>query len=65
MTKGTRSMLDELLSDPMVQMVMERDRVRPEDLREMLERDRRRRLEKRAVPPAHMIAACRMDSLCC
>ncbi len=65
MTEGTKTMLDELLNDPMVQMVMERDRVRPEHLREMLERDRRRLAAKNVVPPAHMIAACRVNSLCC
>ena len=40
MTEGTMTVLDELLSDPMVQMVMARDSVRPEDLRRMLERHR-------------------------
>ncbi|WP_292476808.1 hypothetical protein [Mesorhizobium sp.] len=36
--------LDELLNDPMIQLVMERDRVRPAELRLLLEkaRDRRR-----------------------
>ena len=33
--------LDELLSDPMVLLVMERDRVRPEQVRLLLERARR------------------------
>ena len=37
-----KSPLDELLSDPMIQLVMARDRVRPEDVRMLLERDRKR-----------------------
>lgn len=50
--------LDELLSDPMVQLVMQRDRVNPDGIRKMLERARRR-AEKLIPPPAHVIAACR------
>ena len=46
MTEGTMTVLDELLDDPMVQMVMARDSVRPEDLRQMLERHRVRAAEK-------------------
>lgn len=66
MTEGKMmTALDELLSDPMVKMVMARDRVRPEDLREMLERDRKRGGDRRMVPPAHVIAACQSRSLCC
>ena len=41
--------LDELLSDPMVLLVMERDRVRPEQVRLLLERARRPAGD--AVPP--------------
>ncbi|TIP13773.1 hypothetical protein [Mesorhizobium sp.] len=56
--------LDELLSDPMVKLVMERDRVRPAELRMLLEEKVRRteddapvsRVNDRFVPPAHMIA---------
>jgi len=64
MTEGNMTVLDELLSDPMVQMVMERDSVRPEDLRLMLERDRRRAAEKGILPPAHVIASSQARSLC-
>ena len=64
MTEGTMTVLDELLDDPMVQMVMARDSVRPEDLRRMLERHRVRAAEKRLVPPAHVIASCQGRSLC-
>ena len=46
--------LDELLSDPMVLLVMERDRVRPEQVRLLLERARRSSAD--AVPPAHVVA---------
>jgi hypothetical protein len=62
MSEETTTVLDELLSDPMVQMVMARDQVRPEELRQMLEQDRNRAEEK--LPPAHVIAACRARSLC-
>ena len=59
MTEGTMTVLDELLDDPMVQMVMARDSVRPEELRQMLERHRVRVAEeKQLVPPAHVIASC-------
>lgn len=65
MTEGKMTILDELLSDPMVKMVMARDSVRAEDFREMLERDRKRVVKSGIVPPAHVIAACRARSLCC
>ncbi|MEW9807972.1 hypothetical protein [Mesorhizobium marinum] len=64
MTEATMTALDDLLGDPMVQMVMARDGVRPGDLRDMLERDRRRAIEKRLIPPAHVIAASKTCSLC-
>ncbi|RUZ51311.1 hypothetical protein EN956_25170, partial [Mesorhizobium sp. M7A.F.Ca.CA.004.05.2.1] len=50
------STLDELLSDPMVLLVMERDRVRPEQVRMLLERARRPSTDEPEVPPAHVIA---------
>jgi len=69
MTKGTTTVLDDLLSDPLVQLVMERDSVRPEEIRLMLERDRVRAADTGsdtgAVPPAHVIAACESRGLCC
>jgi alkylation response protein AidB-like acyl-CoA dehydrogenase len=65
MTKGTTTILDELLSDPLVQLVMARDSVRPENLRSMLERDRARAADAGVLPPAHVIAACGSRSLCC
>lgn len=64
------STLDELLSDPMVQLVMERDRVRPEQLRILLERVRGRvagepPAAEPLVPPAHMVArTCQKLWLC-
>lgn len=58
-----KSTLDELLSDPMIQLVMARDHVRPEDVRMMLERDRKR-AERRLVPQAHVIAACTAQRAC-
>ena len=69
MTKGTTTVLDDLLSDPLVQLVMARDSVRPEEIRLMLERDRVRAADTcpdtGAVPPAHVIAACESRRLCC
>lgn len=50
------STLDELLSDPMVLLVMERDRVRPEQVRILLERVRRPSVDEPVLPPAHMVA---------
>ncbi|MFA6153613.1 hypothetical protein [Mesorhizobium sp.] len=59
------STLDELLSDPMVLLVMERDRVRPEQVRMLLERVRRLPVDEPAVPPAHVIArTCQKLWLC-
>jgi hypothetical protein len=61
----TISTLDELLSDPMVLLVMERDRVHPEQVRLLLERARRPSVEESAVPPAHVIArTCQKLWLC-
>jgi len=53
--------LDELLNDPMIQLVMERDRVRPAELRLLLERARDRAAEEAhndrpIVPLAHVVA---------
>jgi hypothetical protein len=67
--KDTIDTLDELLSDPMIRLVMERDRVQPAALRTLLE-EKVRRAEDDApvspvndrpvndgfVPPAHMMA---------
>lgn len=64
MSESRKTTLDELLGDPMVQLVMARDQVRPEDLRRMLERDRRRHADKQMIPPAHIIAACQAGSFC-
>lgn len=55
------STLDELLSDPMVLLVMERDRVRPEHVRMLFERVRGRvvndaSVDRPVVPPAHIVA---------
>jgi hypothetical protein len=59
-----RSRLDELLSDPMVQMVMRRDRVSPKGVRWMLERARDR-AEDPSLPPAYMVACeCRELGAC-
>jgi hypothetical protein len=67
----TINTLDELLSDPMVKLVMERDRVQPAELRTLLE-EKVRRVDDDApvndrpvVPPAHVVArACQKLWLC-
>jgi hypothetical protein len=57
--------LDELLADPMIQMVMARDRVHPEQVRMLLERVRRPSVDEPVVPPAHVIArTCQKRRLC-
>jgi len=59
------STLDELLSDPMVLLVMERAHVRPEQVRMLLERARRPAVDEPVVPPAHVIArTCQKLWLC-
>jgi hypothetical protein len=59
------STLDELLSDPMVLLVMERDHVRPEQVRMLLERVRPPSVDEPVVPPAHVIArTCQKLRLC-
>jgi len=59
------STLDELLSDPMVLLVMERARVRPEQVRMLLERARPPAVDEPVVPPAHVIArTCQKLWLC-
>jgi hypothetical protein len=64
MTEGIQT-LDELLSDPMVRLVMARDGVRPEELRMSLERARDRTEQRLFVPPPHVIAReCQAFRLC-
>ena len=58
----TINTLDELLNDPMVQLVMARDRVRPAELRLLLEKARNRagddpRINQASLPPAHVVAS--------
>lgn len=58
MTTERIKTLDDLLSDPMVQLVMTRDRVRPEDVRLLFKRARDRAATSAFTPPAHVIDAC-------
>lgn len=56
--------LDELLSDPLIKLVMASDRVRPDEVRMLLERARDRG-EALRVPPAHVIArTCQQQGWC-
>jgi hypothetical protein len=55
--------LDELLADPLIQIVMASDGVQPEDIRMLLERALRP--EEPSLPQPHMIAqACWMQRIC-
>lgn len=58
-----RQTLDELLGEPMIQLLMERDRVRPEEVRMLLERARSR-TEEQLVPPPHAIAPNAIAKMC-
>jgi len=54
--------LEELLSDPMVRLVMERDRVQPAELRTLLEKKVLNRaagespVNRPLMPPVHVVA---------
>ena len=52
MSKGKQT-LDELLSDPMIRLVMARERVRPEEVWMLLSKAMR---PKKNIPAAHVIA---------
>lgn len=55
--------LDELLSDPMVKLVMASDGVRPQEIRILFEQARKRGSEP--IVPAHMIRPeCARGRLC-
>ena len=62
MTKVKTTFLDELLEDPMVQMVMARDSVRPEEFRRSLERQRTKATAIGLAPAAHF--TCNAASCC-
>lgn len=47
--------LDELLSDPMIQIVMASDNVKAEHVRFLLARAHRRSRDGDGIPPAHVI----------
>jgi len=64
MTKKEQT-LDDLLDDPMIQLVMARDGWRGEDVRTLLQRARRAD-ELQSVPQPHVIAeVCRHHGICC
>jgi hypothetical protein len=48
---GVINTLDELLDDPIIQLIMARDNVRPEEVRKLMERARHRR----SSLPLHVI----------
>ena len=55
--------LDELLDDPIVQLLMRSDGVRPQEVR-LLMRQARDRLPDLPVPPAHVVANACCGGLC-
>jgi hypothetical protein len=55
--------LDELLNDPLVRLVMERDNVRPDELRRSLERARG--ASKLSPPPRVMVRTCAGELCAC
>ena len=56
--------LDELLADPMVQMVIRSSRSRPEEVRSLM-LQAGERAPKSDLPPAHVIAATAKTGWCC
>lgn len=62
----TINTLEELLNDPMVRLVMERDRVKPAEFRMLFEQVRERSAaDEPVLPPAHVIArTCQKFWLC-
>jgi hypothetical protein len=61
----TRLTLDELLADPMVQLVIKRSRSGPEDVRLLMQQAGERSARGSDLPPAHVIAAVRCEGRCC
>ena len=58
---GVINTLDELLNDPMIQLVMARDNVRPEEVRQLMERARQR---QPSLPPHVIGEGARMRGIC-
>ncbi|MDW6020320.1 hypothetical protein SAZ10_00935 [Mesorhizobium sp. BAC0120] len=58
---GVINTLDELLDDPMIQLVMARDNVRPEEVRQLMERARQR---QPSLPPHAIREGARMRGIC-
>jgi hypothetical protein len=61
----TRPTLDELLADPLVQLVMKRSHSRPEDVRLLMQQAGERAARRDDLPPAHVIAAVGCEARCC
>ncbi len=61
----TRPTLDELLADPLVQLVIKRSRSGPEEVRLLMQQARERAARDGKLPPAHVIAAVHGESRCC
>ena len=59
MTEGRLTTLDELLDDPVIQLVMASDNVEADEVRELFERVNVRMDARAFVPAAHII-----DKLC-
>ncbi|MDP3898097.1 MAG: hypothetical protein Q8Q62_15620 [Mesorhizobium sp.] len=61
----TISTLNELLADPMVQLVIKRSNARPEEVRMLMLQAGDRAASDPALPPAHVIAAAQKAGWCC
>ena len=59
-----RLTLDELLADPMVQLMITRSRSQPEEVRMLMVEAAERSAGKPGLPPAHVIAATRSHWCC-
>lgn len=57
--------LDDLLHDPVIQLVMRSDGVRADDVRRLLEAARDRSPLRADVPEAHVIETCRQRLASC
>jgi hypothetical protein len=56
--------VDDLVRDPLIQLVMKSYGVREGDVRSLFDAARTRVTERAAVPPAHVIKACQGFGAC-
>ena len=56
--------LDDLLDDPIMHLLMASDGVRPQEVRQLLQRAQQRGAERQFVPPAYVIAQECLRNVC-